>query len=550
MAEKLQISLRRYESGTMNNEEGEGRDLVFDEILSRLEAETRTDPSVARAADYLVAASLFDEERDILQEARKKLMRENPRDICLKFLEDVVKSFKEADRASRYKYAQLLNDVSIMGLGIWQEDLGLSLAEKEAVKITGQPDWTKVKEHINRTVFGSYFVEEYSVSPDESLWGDSFPLRMSACDASQHRHKLRVPFNKTWATPVIVNNSAGIIKEKGGLQPKWKHIAVPKDTKEYEDWVILGPDDFASMDQRHYEWAAKSSMDVGEFFVEETFVFKHGGIALKPDVHFRDGRIFPQDHLMNCGLENKHGRLTREAIFRMVKTFRTAQELKILYCGVAKQVQLKVYSSLIDWYIKKELGKTNWNPGGPVLSDTEIMRNFLYRPDFDGKTFGHIYGVFPILRRFETASNLNRRTRRQVKNDIDSLGKIFHARDITAKDIAEEALKIGVVMFFVGHSLTDEIYLPRYEFAVSLDETFEDVQDKVIKVLSALRLASFEADEDHLWGLEEPILTLVPMPLLVAHDLSKRWGEELAANFAQRVTAEYIKRLKEKKNQL
>ncbi len=61
-----------------------------------------------------------------------------------------------------------------------------------------------------------------------------------------------------------------------------------------------------------------------------------------------------------------------------------------------------------------------------------------------------------------------------------------------------------------------------------------------------MRLASFEADEDHLWGLEEPVLTLVPAPLLVAHDFSKKWGEELAASFSQRVTAEFIKRLKEK----
>lgn len=521
--------------------------LVFDEVLSRLEAETRIDPTVVRTADYLVAASLLEEEKDILQEARKRLMRENPRELCLEFLRDTVNSLKGADRADKYRYAKFLNDVGIMGLGIWQEDLGLSLSGRETIKITGEPDWERIKEHLSNSIFGDYFVEEYSVPPDETLWGKDFPLRMSACDASQHRFKLKVPFNKTWATPVVVNNSAGVIKEKRGVKPEWKHIVVPKDTREYEDWVILGPDDYAYMDESHYEWAAKSSMDVGQFFVEETFIFKHGGIALKPDVHFRDGRIFPQDHLMNCRVENRHGQLTREAIYRMVTTFRAAKELKILYCGVAKQVNLRVYSSLIDWYIRKAMEKPRWNLAGPILTDTEMMRYFLCCSEFDGRTFGKVYGVFPLLRKFETASNLNRRTRRQVKNDLEGLGRVYHARNLTAWDIAEEALKIGVIMFFVGHSRTDELYVPRYEFAVSIrDITSMNIRDIVVRILSALRLASFEADEDHLWGLDEPVLTIIPAPLLIAHDFSKKWGEELSASFSQRVTAEFIRRVRER----
>lgn len=525
----------------------EDKTYSLEETLSRLEAERRVDPAVIRTADYLVTASFLNEEKNILLEARAKLMKENPRELYLAYLKDIINGLKGADKVNQYKFARQINDVAIMGLGIWQEDLGLSAAGKEAIKISGEPNWTLIKEWIDKTIFGDYFIEEYSVPSDETLWGNKFPLRMSACDASQHRFKLRVPFNKTWATPVIVNNSAGTIKEQQGADPKWKHVAVPKDTREYEDWVILGPDDYSSLEESHYEWAAKSSMDVGQLFVEETFIFKHGGMSLKPDVHFRDGRIFPQDHLMNCKIENRHGQLTREAIFRMVSAFRTINELKILYCGVAKQVQLRVYSFIIDWYIKNIMGITNWNPAGQTLSDSELIRNFLFNSDFDAKTFGHIYITCPILRRFETTSNLNRRTKKQIQNDLDSLSGIYHSRNITAKDIANEALKLGVVMFFAGHAKTDELYIPRYEYAVLLEKCqSENNKDMLNKILSALRLASFDVDEDHLWGLEEPIMTLIPTPILVAHDLSKKWGEELASSFSQRVTAEFIKRLKEK----
>ncbi|MGQ9676178.1 MAG: hypothetical protein ACUVX1_10990 [Chloroflexota bacterium] len=531
-------------------EDREERGLTLDETLSRLEAERRLDPAVERAADYLIAASLLDEDKDILLEARDRLRTEDPRDLYVAFLRDCIGDLKSASKADQYKFAKQLNDVGVMGLGIWQEDLGITSSGAESLRISGEPDWATIERHVKQTVFGAHFIEEMAVPSNIDLWGTEFPLRMSACDASQHRFKLRVPFNKTWATPVIVNNSGGTIKEQRGTKPAWKHVVVPKDTREYEDWVILGPDDYAEMDDGDYEWAAKSAMDVGEFFLEETFVFKHGGVTLKPDVHFRDGRIFPQDHLMNCRIQNRHGQLTREAIYRMVTACRTADELSILYCGVAKQASLKVYSTIVNWYITRVMGKRNWNPTGQVLTDSEVMRHLIFNPEFRATSFNRVYVSCPILRRFETASNLNRRTRKQAQNDLEGLGRVFHGRDLTAQDIADAALQINVVMFFAGHSTTNELYLPRYEFTVRPGSLPHQLNNSIHKILSALRLASFDVDEDHLRGLEEPVRTLVPTPILVAHDLSKKMGEELASNFAQRATAEFIRRLREKRSNL
>lgn len=521
--------------------------LTLEEALSRLQAETRLDPAVTRTAEYLAAASFVDEEKNVLQEALQRLQRENPRELYFAFLKDCFEEFRHADKYRQYRFARQLNDVGLAGLGVWQEDLGLAAAGEQTFKIVQEPNWDAIREHVNKTVFGEFFIEEYAVPGDSVLWGNDFPLRMSSSDASQHRGKLRVPFNKTWATPLIVNNSAGIIKERTNEDTKWTNVAVPRDTREYENWVIIGPDDYAEMDEGDYEWAAKSSMDVGEFFLEETFLFKHGGLTRKPDVHFRDGRIFPQDKLMNCTIENRHGQLTREAIYRMVTTVRTARDLKVLYCGVAKHVQLKVYSALIDWFIKKQMDKPKWNVAGQILSDTEIIRNMLFRDDFSGATFENVLVTCPILRRFETTSNLNRRTRKQAANDLERLSRVYHSRDLTAREIVNEALKINVVMFFSGHSRTDELYIPRYEFILHQDLTPDRLKSEIHKVLSCLRLATFDVDEDHLWGQEEPIRTLIPMPILLAHDLSKKMGEELASNFTQRTMAEFIKRLRGKK---
>lgn len=519
------------------NESGEST-VVFEEILSRAQAERRLEPSITSTAEVLVSASYFDERKDVVLEAREKLKKEDPRNLYLECIQDLVKLVKEEKKSKKYIWASRLNDLALQGLGIKIDDLAFRGINYKDI-FSGEPDWSKIKDHINKTVLGDYFIEEITVPPDIELWGEEFPLRISACDASQHRFKLRNPLNVNFSSPIVVNNSAGIIKERGPEKPKWSHIAVPKNTQDFEDWVIVGFKDYTDLNENDYEWATKAAMDVGQFYVEETYIFPYGGLKFKPDIHLRDGRIFPQDHAMNCKLQNRHGELTREAIYRMTTALRKARELGITFCGVSKQVKLKVYSTIVDWYIKQKMGEDNWNITEHILSDTEVMRRFLYNGAFNGSTFNEIYITCPILRDFYTTSNLNRRTDKQVINDLDSLNSVYHSRHLTARDIVDEALKYKIAMFFAGHSKTPEFYCPRYEF-VYYDNSNE-VKHEIVKVLSALRLASFDVDEEHLWGLEEPICTLVPTPTLIAHDLSKKMGEELAMDWTAKAYAEFVK---------
>lgn len=62
--------------------------LTFEETLSRLEAEQRLDPAVIRTADYLMAASLLDDEKEVLHDAIGLLMKEDPRELYFAFLKE------------------------------------------------------------------------------------------------------------------------------------------------------------------------------------------------------------------------------------------------------------------------------------------------------------------------------------------------------------------------------------------------------------------------------------------------------------------------------
>jgi len=522
--------------------EEDSTNIIFEEILSRAQAERRMEPSIIETAEVLMASSYFEEKRDILLDARNRLLKEDPRELYIECLKDLVTLIQEEDKSQKYIWASQLNDLALQGLGLKVDDLEFKgVNEKDIFR--GEPNWENIELHVNENVLGDTFIEKYSVPSDFELWGEEFPLRISSCDASQHRFKLRNPLNTNFSSPVVVNNAAGVLKEKGDTTPKWYHLPVPKNTQDFENWVVVGFKDYTDLNENDYQWATKSAMDVGQFYVEETYIFTHGGLRQKPDIHFRDGRIFPQDHAMNCKLQNRHGELTRESIYRMGTTLKKARDLEIIFCGVAKQVQLKIYSTVIDWYIKRKMGEDNWNITKHILSDSEIMRNLLFFEGFNARTFDEIYVTCPIVRSFYTTSNLNRRTNKQASNDLDSLSKVFHTRNLTARNIVDEAMNFKVAMFFAGHSMSSEFYCPRYEFIYYGDK--EELKDNIVKILSALRLASFDIDDEHLWGLDIPFKTLVPTPILISHQLSKKMGEELSLDWASKTYSEFI-RLKNK----
>ncbi len=520
-----------------------GGNISFEEVLSRAQVERILDPSITQTAKALLSASLLEQGRDILLEARERLLKEDPRKLFLECVKFIVTKIKSVDKSQRYYWLDQLDSLAIRGLGIKIDDLEF-IGDTSLNIFRAEPKWDNIKKHIDSVVLGKYFIEEVSVPSDDELWKNEFPLRMSSCDASQHRFKLRIPFLASYfSTPIIVNNAAGVIKERKTDKPGWVNIVVPKNTQGFEDWVVIGYDDYSNLTSEDYEWAAKSAMDVGQYFVEETYVLSYKGAASKPDIHLRDGRVFPQDKAMNCRLQNRHGQLTREALWRMCTTLKKARDLDIIFCGVSKNVELKVFSTLVDWYIREEMKEEQWNTTRHILTDSEVMKNMIYHKEFNS-TFSKIFITCKVVRSFYTTSNFNNRTDKQFQNDLESLKDTYHNRDLTAKKIVEEALKYKVAMFFAGHSNTNEYYIPRYEF-VLYEEDYAKVDKISLKILSALRLGTFQVDTDHLRNLEEPLL--IPIPLTYSHDLSKAMGEILSHDWMARTYAEFM-RLKKQNN--
>lgn len=109
----------------MSNEEN--FTVVFEEILSRAQAEQKLEPSIRSAAEVLVSASYFEERRDIVLEAKEKLMKEDPRKLYLECIKDLVKLIQDEGKQRKYIWASQLNDLALQGLGIKIDDLAFKI---------------------------------------------------------------------------------------------------------------------------------------------------------------------------------------------------------------------------------------------------------------------------------------------------------------------------------------------------------------------------------------------------------------------------------------
>ena len=277
-------------------------------------------------------------------------------------------------------------------------------------------------------------------------------------------------------------------------------------------------------------------MDVGQYKFDLAYLLKAN--LRSPDIIFRDGSLFPQDaSLDNFLIENRRGDFTREAIREMLNCLSYAREIGGVYCGVSKNVQLKVYSAIVDWYVAKYIDQ-NWTFGGYTLNDGQMMSVLLASPSFVEDNLEQAIATCLIRRSFTTRANLN------VRADIDNLDSYFqdyqerHPEvDITPyRRLCEIA---HIYMFFIGHSKSPQQQLPRYEFLYfeSLGNPLKVTQ----KIQSGIQSCGFTVDEDHSFMADQQVKYLIPTVTQQAHILSKDVGKYIDSATGQWIMSRFQK---------
>ena len=320
---------------------------------------------------------------------------------------------------------------------------------------------------------------------------------------------------------------------------RFDNIFNPKTDEELLRWMLIDPSYQEELEEEDYKRCLLSAMDVGHYKFDLTYLLKAD--PRPPDIIFKDGSLFPQDaYLHNFLIENKRGEFTREAIRELLACLSYAREIGVVYCGVTKQVQLNVYSAVVDWFIAEKIDP-NWEFGNYTLSDGQAMSLLLAFPELVEDNLERTVATCLIRRSFTTRADLN------VKADLDDLDNYFQNQQAGHQDVNitpyQRLCELAhVYMLFIGHSKNPQQQLPRYEFFWTDD--LGEPQEIAHKILSSLQTCGFMIDRDHSFMAVDPVSYLIPTVTQQAHHLSKQAGEQIASEIGQKITARFRQTLR------
>lgn len=503
------------------------------QILNREDA-ANYDP-LTRTLD--VMRHIFDSERaweTTIQAAREQLMKRDPRELYFDFFVDLKKTI-EADSTKAPRLSRLLEQVAIRGFGMTDGQIQVNRPRKGGSQWSVFPfDTASIKDHLEKHIVGQYFLNELSV--DNSAWNGEAPL-IAASDVSQHRSAVPVPARFfTRSVPFVLNNAAGTFLRIEQGQSKYEPLFNPRPDDELLQWMLVDPSYQEDLEPEDYQRCLASAMDVGQYKFDHKFLLNSH--HKPPNVIFRDGSIFPQDaYLDNFIIENRRGDFIREAIRELLSCLNCARDANIVYCGVAKNVQLKVYSSVVDWYIAKYID-TNWEFGNYTLTDGQAMSLLLSSPSLVENNLQTTMSTCLIRRSFTTRANLNKKSNPYEATELKSYFEHYeNSSKFNINPFRQLCEVAHLYMFFMGHSKTPEVRIPRYEFFHH--DSFGSPESIAQKILTALQYSIPDIDNDHSFMAEDPITYLIPSATLQAHHYSKEVGKYLTGQTEDRIMARY-----------
>ena len=476
------------------------------------------------------AVQMEREWEDVIGKARAGLLNEDAVGLYLSLIDDFVEKIKAGDKAPAR--LRVLENVIYRGFGMTPAHFSVLRPPRGGagcyrVRI----DMSAVESQLRESITGGSFLREYRAAPlvDE--------LRVAGSDVSQHMSAVPIPGRFfRWAAPFALNNAAGALAtvKDGGMH--FENLFDPKPDDKLLKWMLIDPSYLDDLESSDYAACLLSAMDVGHYKFDLAHLLKSDRNV--PDVIFHDGSIYPHDaYLDNYIRDDRRGEFVREAIRELLDCLGYVRDLKArsIYCGVAKAVQMKVFSAAVDWFIADRIDK-KWDSFGYNLNDGMAMSILLAHPSFKANS-GSAVGTCLLARTFTARANLNRKMRRN-----ETLDDYFQRFDVENPGFDTTPFRglcdLGRLhMFYLGHSASPQQRLPRYEFFhhTGMPAPVEAAES----VFTALNACGLDVDREHSHMSKDEIAYLVPNPMLVAHNLSKQVGKHIDQQTGAKIMARF-----------
>ena len=508
-----------------NAAKGGGEIGDFDSFIKGANALSRVDvlkySPIDQATRYVAKAIRLEKHwGTIVREARDMLLKCDAAELYQKFFDDLANRVKNNDPQSAL-LARTLESVAYRGFGMSHKHLRIEPPTKGGTRYrVVTKDDSEIQTCLRECISGGSFLRVYEAKDAES-WRGRAP-RIAGSDVSQHMSAVPVPGRFfRWTAPFVLNNAAGALVSSDQESPI-ENLFNPRPDDDLLRWMLIDPSYLEEMDPPDYRQCLASAMDVGQYTFDLNYLLKKDPAA--PDVIFRDGSLFPQDaYADNYVLDGRRGEFVRRAIQEFYDCLSYTKGLTAapLYCGVAKSVQLKMFSALMDWFIADRVN-SDWDFSGYTLNDGTAMNLLLSHPSYK-QGDKSVVGTCLIRRSFFTRANLNRKIPGR-KNLDEYLRGFEEDHPHISMDPFRSLCKIGnLQMLFLGHSANPQQIIPRYEFFHH--PAMGEPADCASAVWAAIQHGGLSVDNDHSHMSTDTVEYLIPTATFHSHQISKDVGK-------------------------
>jgi len=564
--------------------------------LSDLNAALWELSAVEVMSQYLDAVDYYESRaQEVLREAARRLLTEDPRRLILRMLKDRAAELEEDigiledpgadDRTHRAQTRKRLDDLRYFvnsELGISAKVWGFPTFEQieKGLARYEHPDWARVEAALGEHVFGAAFVELVR-APD--VQSKDAALLVAGSDGSSHTGYVRgVPapryVEEEGRMLLTFNNSVAYIDLPAGHPHKipFPYHGVPMTRAAIEDpgnrGMIISRPWFEDLTDSQFEHMKKAALDVVQFRVDERLLSGvarafgsnpaggEGGLLPKPNVLIRDGTVTPQEReFQHYCHRSSYGDVVREGIGLSYTILRAVRDsASRVYGGAVKQTQLKTFSKVLNWFIKRTIDESwDLSKASYVTDSVAVTRLLAALPDCAPDEY---YRTCVVVRPF-TALVTDLRSLR-CETDEEWLEYFGGRRDHQQREFDKHG---GEASWLLGQTLEDdpyvrlclhadygafyfgrpggepEITLPRFEFLDSLrkralEERSARVERAVELIIAGVHATKWTLDREHNFMTQRQMPRLIPYVVYEAHEKCKALGHKLESELMQAIT--------------
>jgi len=574
------------------------------EQLSPLNTYTLTDLNEAlwqlsaseALALYLDAVDYYElRSEEVLGKAARMLLNEDPRELVLQMLRDLAEEieedrdiFRDPDATDPAHHAAMKRRLDELGrflygdLGINAKVWGLPTLERLENGAMVQPsDWGSVGRAVAERVYGGAFIERASIP---EVKAPERGMIVAGSDGSSHAGYVRgVPapryVEEEGRLILTFNNSIAYVElpEDYPYRVPSPYHGVPMTRAALEDphnrGMVISRPWFPDLSDSEFEHMKKAALDVVQFRVDERLIngtaraygtapaAGDSGLLPRPNVLIRDGTVTPQEREFQHYINRKaYGDVVREGIALSYSILRSVKDSEHrVFAGAVKSTQLRTFSRIINWYIKRRVD-TGWDLSKvSYVTDTVAVTRMLtvlpnlgpseyYRTCVIVRPFWALDTNFRGRRLEDTTESwlaeFRRRRDAQVKDWQDHGGEVPRLQGIELEDdpFVRMCQEADYAAFYFGKPTAGNpsLTLPRFEFMDALRSLPEDrrarrVARAVDLIMTGVHLSKWSLDREHNFMSRRKLPRLIPYVVYEAHEKCKTLGHKLEAELKQAI---------------